>query len=92
MLGRVREIGQPKVKCEQDDDRDDVDPRMRKRARDHNLCKCHNRVECMLADVRPSCPLIRESSIRKSAPEHGYHGQVSRVSDIPMLLNKCAYR
>jgi len=58
VLGRVCEISKSEVKCEQDDNRKDVQPRMRKRARDHNLCKRHNRVECMLADVGPSCPLI----------------------------------
>ena len=58
VLGRVCEISKSEVKCEQDDNGKDVQPRMRKRARDHNLCKCHHRVECMLADVGPSCPLI----------------------------------
>jgi hypothetical protein len=47
-LGRVCEVGKSKVKCEQDDDRNNVDPRMRKRSRNHNLGKGHNRVECML--------------------------------------------
>jgi hypothetical protein len=47
-LGRMCEVRKSKVKCEQDDDKKNVDPRMRKRARNHNFGKSHDRVECML--------------------------------------------
>jgi hypothetical protein len=47
-LGRMCEVGKSKIKCEQDDDKNNVDPRMRKRSRNHNLRKGHNGVECML--------------------------------------------
>jgi len=83
------EIGESEIECEQDDDRNDVEPRMRKRPRDDDLSKCHNRIECVLANVAPGGPFVGKGSVRKSAPKDGYRMSALRWSTD---MIKYAYR
>lgn len=62
VLRRVGDVGEREVECKQDDHREDVDPRMRKRAWDHNLNEGHDGVEGVLGDVGPAAVLAIESS------------------------------